>query len=127
VVSPIEVTRPMWNTMPAHAHDRRTECYLYFDVPDDARGIHLLGQPTETRHLVIGDRQAVISPFWPVHSGVGTRRLFVRLGHGRGEPVLRRRAPRPGHRSALIPSGSVDVARGASCGAARTSTPQTGG
>jgi len=62
----------MWNTMPAHTHDRRTECYLYFDVPDDARVIHLLGEPTETRHLVVADRQAVISPSWSIHSGVGT-------------------------------------------------------
>jgi 4-deoxy-L-threo-5-hexosulose-uronate ketol-isomerase len=62
----------MWNTMPAHTHDRRTECYLYFDVPEDARVIHLLGVPTETRHLVVADRQAVISPSWSIHSGVGT-------------------------------------------------------
>ena len=62
----------MWNTMPAHTHDRRTECYLYFDVPDDARVIHLMGLPAETRHLVVGDRQAVISPSWSVHAGVGT-------------------------------------------------------
>ncbi|NKY09684.1 5-dehydro-4-deoxy-D-glucuronate isomerase [Cellulomonas hominis] len=62
----------MWNTMPAHTHDRRTECYLYFDVAEDARVIHLMGEPTETRHLVVADRQAVISPSWSVHSGVGT-------------------------------------------------------
>jgi 4-deoxy-L-threo-5-hexosulose-uronate ketol-isomerase len=62
----------MWNTMPAHTHDRRTECYLYFDVPADARVIHLLGERTETRHLVVADRQAVISPSWSIHSGVGT-------------------------------------------------------
>ena len=62
----------MWNTMPAHTHDRRTECYLYFDVPTDARVIHLLGEPTETRHLVVADRQVVISPSWSIHSGVGT-------------------------------------------------------
>ena len=62
----------MWNTMPAHTHDRRTECYLYFDVPADARVIHLLGEPDETRHLVVADRQAVISPSWSIHSGVGT-------------------------------------------------------
>ncbi|PJI84846.1 5-dehydro-4-deoxy-D-glucuronate isomerase [Luteimicrobium subarcticum] len=62
----------MWNTMPAHTHDRRTECYLYFDVPEDARVVHLCGEPTETRHLVVADRQAVISPSWSVHSGVGT-------------------------------------------------------
>lgn len=62
----------MWNTMPAHTHDRRTECYLYFDLPEDARVIHLLGQREETRHLVVADRQAVISPSWSLHSGVGT-------------------------------------------------------
>lgn len=62
----------MWNTMPAHTHDRRTECYLYFDVPADARVLHLMGRPQETRHLVVSDQQAVISPSWSVHSGVGT-------------------------------------------------------
>lgn len=62
----------MWNTMPAHTHDRRTECYLYFGVAPDARVIHLLGEPSETRHLVVADRQAVISPSWSIHSGVGT-------------------------------------------------------
>jgi 4-deoxy-L-threo-5-hexosulose-uronate ketol-isomerase len=62
----------MWNTMPAHTHDRRTECYLYFDVAQDARVIHLLGEREETRHLVVADRQAVISPSWSLHSGVGT-------------------------------------------------------
>ncbi|WP_349899188.1 5-dehydro-4-deoxy-D-glucuronate isomerase [Parafrigoribacterium soli] len=62
----------MWNTMPAHTHDRRTECYLYFDIPEDARVIHLLGERQETRHLVVADRQAIISPSWSLHSGVGT-------------------------------------------------------
>ncbi|MEZ3158479.1 5-dehydro-4-deoxy-D-glucuronate isomerase [Microbacterium sp. BWR-S6Y] len=62
----------MWNTMPAHTHDRRTECYLYFGVPDDARVVHLMGERDETRHLIVGDRQAVISPSWSLHSGVGT-------------------------------------------------------
>ena len=62
----------MWNTMPAHTHDRRTECYLYFDLPEDARVIHLMGEREETRHLVVADRQAVISPSWSLHSGVGT-------------------------------------------------------
>jgi 4-deoxy-L-threo-5-hexosulose-uronate ketol-isomerase len=62
----------MWNTMPAHTHDRRTECYLYFDLPVDARVIHLMGEPTESRHLVVGNREAVISPSWSVHAGVGS-------------------------------------------------------
>jgi 4-deoxy-L-threo-5-hexosulose-uronate ketol-isomerase len=62
----------MWNTMPAHTHDRRTECYLYFDLPEDARVMHLLGEREQTRHLVVADRQAIISPSWSIHSGVGT-------------------------------------------------------
>lgn len=63
----------MWNTMPAHTHERRTEFYLYFDVPDDARVLHLAGEPHETRHMVVGDQQLVLSPSWSIHSGVGTR------------------------------------------------------
>jgi 4-deoxy-L-threo-5-hexosulose-uronate ketol-isomerase len=62
----------MWNTMPAHTHDRRTEAYLYFDVPAQGRIIHLMGQPAQTRHLVVANLEAVISPSWSVHSGVGS-------------------------------------------------------
>ncbi len=62
----------MWNTMPAHTHDRRMEAYLYFDLPQDARIVHLMGRPDETRHLLVGNEEAVISPSWSVHSGVGT-------------------------------------------------------
>lgn len=65
-------TGSMWNTMPAHTHDRRTECYLYFDIAPEHRVVHLLGEPTESRHLVIADREAVISPSWSLHSGFGT-------------------------------------------------------
>lgn len=63
----------MWNTMPAHTHDRRMEAYLYFDVPAEARVLHLMGEPTETRHLIVADHEAVISPSWSIHSGVGTQ------------------------------------------------------
>jgi len=62
----------MWNTMPAHTHDRRMEAYLYFDLPPEARIIHLMGEPSETRHLVVANEEATISPSWSVHSGVGT-------------------------------------------------------
>lgn len=62
----------MWNTMPTHTHDRRMEVYLYFDIPEDSLVFHIMGEPTETRHLVMRSEQAVISPSWSIHSGVGT-------------------------------------------------------
>jgi 4-deoxy-L-threo-5-hexosulose-uronate ketol-isomerase len=62
----------MWNTMPCHTHDRRTEVYLYFDLPDDHRVVHLMGRPDETRNIIVANRQAVISPSWSVHCGFGT-------------------------------------------------------
>jgi 4-deoxy-L-threo-5-hexosulose-uronate ketol-isomerase len=62
----------IWNTMPCHTHDRRMEAYLYFDLPEDALVFHLLGDPKETRHIVVKNEQAVLSPSWSIHSGVGT-------------------------------------------------------
>lgn len=62
----------VWNTMPSHTHDRRMEVYMYMDMPEDAFVVHMMGEPGETRHLIVRDRQAVISPSWSIHSGVGT-------------------------------------------------------
>lgn len=63
----------VWNTMPCHTHERRMEVYFYFDMPPDAMVLHLLGRPSETRHLVVRNEQAVISPSWSLHAGVGSQ------------------------------------------------------
>jgi 4-deoxy-L-threo-5-hexosulose-uronate ketol-isomerase len=62
----------VWNTMPAHTHERRTEIYLYFDLPANAVVFHQLGEPTETRHLIVRDGDVALSPGWSIHAGCGT-------------------------------------------------------
>ena len=62
----------VWNTMPSHTHERRMEVYTYFEIPEDQVVFHMMGQPDETRHLVMHNFDAVISPSWSIHSGCGT-------------------------------------------------------
>lgn len=63
----------VWNTMPAHTHQRRSEVYMYFNLPEDSLVMHFLGSPSETRHIVTRDKQAVLSTSWSLHSGCGTK------------------------------------------------------
>lgn len=61
----------VWNTIPSHVHDRRMEAYLYWGMEETSRVLHLMGEPTETRHIFVSNEEAVISPAWSVHSGAG--------------------------------------------------------
>jgi 4-deoxy-L-threo-5-hexosulose-uronate ketol-isomerase len=61
----------VWNTMPSHTHDRRMEAYLYWGMDEASRVLHLMGEPTQTRHMFIANEEGAISPPWSIHSGAG--------------------------------------------------------
>jgi len=75
-------TGSVWNTMPPHTHMRRSEIYLYFDLPEDHRVVHLMGPAKETRHLIVANKQVAISPGWSIHAGVGTASYSFCWGMG---------------------------------------------
>jgi 4-deoxy-L-threo-5-hexosulose-uronate ketol-isomerase len=71
-----------WNTMPAHTHMRRSEIYMYFNIDEQARVFHLMGPADETRHIVMKDREVVVSPGWSIHAGMGTQAYSFCWGMG---------------------------------------------
>jgi 4-deoxy-L-threo-5-hexosulose-uronate ketol-isomerase len=72
----------VWNTMPGHTHERRTEVYFYFDIDEEAAVFHMMGPQDETKHLTVHNGEAVISPMWSIHSGVGTQAYSFCWGMG---------------------------------------------
>jgi 4-deoxy-L-threo-5-hexosulose-uronate ketol-isomerase len=76
----------VWNSFPPHTHMRRSEIYMYFNLPENERMFHMMGQPQQTKHIVMADKDVVVSPLWSIHAGVGYTCVQLLLGHGWREP-----------------------------------------
>jgi 4-deoxy-L-threo-5-hexosulose-uronate ketol-isomerase len=85
----------VWNTMPPHTHTRRSEIYMYFDLGPKRRVMHFMGSPQQTRHLIVADRQAIISPSWSIHSGCGTGAYTFCWGMGGENQIFEDMDPAP--------------------------------
>lgn len=100
----------IWNTMPCHTHDRRSEVYCYFDVPAAHRVLHMMGQPQETRPLWVADRQVVLSPPWSIHCGCGTASYrFVWAMGGENQAFIDRAAVKAFAAQMMAEQGVPDI------------------
>jgi len=85
----------VWNSMPPHTHSRRSEIYMYFNLPEKERIFHLMGQPQQTRHIVMRDKEVVVSPLWSIHAGVATHAYSFCWGMGGENQVYSDMDPAP--------------------------------
>ena len=85
----------VWNSMPPHTHSRRSEIYMYFNLPEKERMFHMMGQPKETRHIVMRDKEIVVSPLWSIHAGVATHAYSFCWGMGGENQVYSDMDPAP--------------------------------
>jgi 4-deoxy-L-threo-5-hexosulose-uronate ketol-isomerase len=85
----------VWNSFPPHTHNRRSEIYMYFNLPENERMFHLMGQPQQTKHIVMSDKDVVISPLWSIHAGVATHAYSFCWGMGGENQVYSDMDPAP--------------------------------
>jgi 4-deoxy-L-threo-5-hexosulose-uronate ketol-isomerase len=85
----------VWNSFPPHTHMRRSEIYMYFNLPENERMFHMMGQPQQTKHIVMADKDIVVSPLWSIHAGVATHAYSFCWGMGGENQVYSDMDPAP--------------------------------